>query len=67
MYKVKVDCLSLPMATLRYLLGPVSEDEADRVRAELAELAEAMPRAASWHDVWRAWRREVARSVAMVR
>lgn len=66
MYKVKVDCLSLPMATLRYLLGPVSEDEADRVRAELAELAEAMPRAVSWHDVFRKWRREVSRSVAVL-
>jgi len=66
-YKVKVDCLSLPMATLRYLLGPVSEDEADRVRAELAELAEAMPRAASWHDVWRAWRRKAAKSAVAVR
>jgi len=54
------------MATLRYLLGPVSEDEADRVRAELAELAEAMPRAVSWHDVFRKWRREVSRSVAVL-
>ena len=66
MYKVKVDCLSLPLATLRYLLGPVGEEEADRVRQELAELAEVMPRAASWHDVWRVWRREVSRSVAVL-
>jgi len=67
MYKVVIDCLSLPLSTVQYLLGPVSEEEADRVRAELAELAESMPKVASWHDVYRKWRREAARSVAMTR
>lgn len=65
MYKVKIDCLCLPLSTIRYLLGPVSEDEADQIRRELAELAESIPRAASWHDVYRKWRRSVARSVAV--
>jgi hypothetical protein len=65
MYSVKVDCLCLSLSTLQHLLGPVSEDEADRVRQELAELADVVP-AMSWHDVWRRWRREVSRSVAVL-
>jgi len=63
-YSVRIDCLSLPLATLRYLLGPVGEDEADRVRMELAELADVMPAALSWHDVYRKWRRSAMKSVS---
>ena len=66
MYSVKVDCLCLSLSTLQHLLGPVSEDEADRVRQELAELADVVP-AMSWHDVWRAWRRKAAKSAVAVR